>query len=447
MPRPRKAPAKTRPRSDLWICLLLLAAVFCVYAQSRHFAFVNYDDPDYVTGNAHVRQGITPDGIAWAFTSIDDANWFPLTRLSQMLDVQLFGMDSGAHHLVSVLVHAAASVLLFLFLAGATGVRGPSAFVALIFALHPLHVESVAWVAERKDVLCAFFWFAALWAYVRDVRWLVIAAFVAGLMSKPMIVTLPFTLLLVDVWPLKRGLRMREKLPLFALAAAGAIVTYVVQKAGGAVKPSAVFGLGNALVSYVVYIGKTFWPTGLAAFYPYPVKLALWQVTLAAVTLAGSGSPPPALPVPGRRLVLVPGHSRSGDWNRARGRPGKSRPVHVRAHGRPRHDGCVEWGGTGAKMAPSSPGLGNSCVRRVRRCGVGAGQLLAEQRDAVRPRTGGHQRKLRRRGEPGFLSDRPARTAGGSPAASRAGRAAPAGIGPSALRSWHRPGRDAWAVR
>ena len=286
MPRPRKAPAKTPPRTDLWICLLLVASVFCVYAQSRQFAFVNYDDPDYVTGNSHVRQGFTPDGIAWAFTSFDDANWFPLTRLSQMLDVQLFGMDSGAHHLVSVLVHAAASVLLFLLLAGATGVRGPSAFVALIFALHPLHVESVAWVAERKDVLCAFFWFVALWAYVRRMRVLVMVIFVLGLMSKPMIVTLPFTLLLVDVWPLKRGLRMREKLPLFALAAVGTIVTYVVQKAGGAVKPSAVFGLGNALVSYVVYIGKTFWPTGLAAFYPYPVRLALWQVTLAAVTLA-----------------------------------------------------------------------------------------------------------------------------------------------------------------
>jgi len=286
MPRPRKPAAKTPPRADFWICLLLVAAVFVVYAQSRQFAFVNYDDPDYVTNNAHVRQGITADGIAWAFTSTQDANWFPVTRLSHMLDVQLFGMESGGHHLVSVLVHAAASVLLFLFLAAATGARGPSAFVAFIFALHPLHVESVAWVAERKDVLCAFFWFLALWAYVRGMRALVIVAFVLGLMSKPMIVTLPFTLLLVDVWPLKRGLRVKEKLPLFALAAAGAAATYLVQKAGGAVKPSAVFGLGNALVSYVVYIGKTLWPTGLAAFYPYPAKLAWWLVALAAAALA-----------------------------------------------------------------------------------------------------------------------------------------------------------------
>ncbi|MFZ0935283.1 MAG: tetratricopeptide repeat protein [Bryobacteraceae bacterium] len=278
--------AKPRSRADLWICLLLLAATFAVYAQSRQFAFLNYDDPDYVTNNPHVRQGITADGALWALTSTEAANWFPLTRLSHMLDVQLFGMDAGWHHLVSVLIHAAASVLLFLFLARATGARGPSAFVAFVFALHPLHVESVAWVAERKDVLCAFFWFLALWAYVRGMRTLVIVAFVLGLMSKPMIVTLPFTLLLLDIWPLKRGLRVKEKLPLFAIAAAGAVVTYVVQRAGGAVNPAAMFGPGNALVSYLVYIAKTFWPAGLAVFYPYPEKLSFWLVAPAALALA-----------------------------------------------------------------------------------------------------------------------------------------------------------------
>ena len=281
-----KPAAKPRPRADLWICLLLLAAIFGVYAQSRHFAFVNYDDPDYVTANPHVRQGITADGALWALTSTEAANWFPVTRLSHMLDVQLFGMDAGWHHLVSVLIHAVASVLLFLFLMRATGARSPSAFVAFVFALHPLHVESVAWVAERKDVLCALFWFLALWAYVRGWRALVIVAFVLGLMSKPMIVTLPLTLLLLDVWPLKRGLRVREKLPLFALAAAGAVVTIVVQRAGGAVNPAALFGLGNALVSYVVYVAKTFWLAGLAVFYPYPAQLALWRVALAVTALA-----------------------------------------------------------------------------------------------------------------------------------------------------------------
>jgi tetratricopeptide (TPR) repeat protein len=281
-----KPAAKPRSRADLWICLLLLAAIFGVYAQSRQFAFVNYDDPDYVTNNPHVRQGITADGALWALTSTEAANWFPVTRLSHMLDVQLFGMDAGWHHLVSVLIHAAASLLLFLFLARATGARAPSAFVAFVFALHPLHVESVAWVAERKDVLCALFWFLASWAYVRGMRALVIVAFVLGLMSKPMIVTLPLTLLLLDVWPLKRGLRVREKLPLFALAAAGAVVTIVVQKAGGAVNPAALFGLGNALVSYLVYVAKTFWPAGLAVFYPYPEQLALWRVALAVAALA-----------------------------------------------------------------------------------------------------------------------------------------------------------------
>jgi tetratricopeptide (TPR) repeat protein len=293
VPKVQKPAAKTpkpaatpRSRTDLWICLLLLAAIFGVYAQSRQFAFVNYDDPDYVTNNPHVRQGITADGALWALTSTEAANWFPVTRLSHMLDVQLFGMDAGWHHLVSVLIHAVASVLLFLVLARATGARAPSAFVAFVFALHPLHVESVAWVAERKDVLCALFWFLALWAYVRGMRALVIVAFVLGLMSKPMIVTLPLTLLLLDVWPLKRGLRLREKLPLFALAAAGAVVTLVVQRAGGAVNPAALFGLGNALVSYVVYVAKTFWPAGLAVFYPYPEGVALWRVALSAAALA-----------------------------------------------------------------------------------------------------------------------------------------------------------------
>ncbi len=372
----RKPAAKTHTRAGLWICLLLLAAIFGVYAQSRQFAFVNYDDPVYVTNNPHVRQGITAESALWALTSTEAANWFPVTRLSHMLDVQLFGMDAGWHHLVSVLIHAAASVLLFLFLVRATGARAPSAFVAFVFALHPLHVESVAWVAERKDVLCALFWFLALWAYVRGMRALVIVAFVLGLMSKPMIVTLPLVLLLLDVWPLKRGLRLREKLPLFSIAAAGAVVTIVVQKAGGAVNPAAVFGLGNALVSYLVYVGKTFWPAGLAVFYPYPERLALWRVALAAVALAAMSwgvvrlhRVCPYLAV-GWFWFLVLG---SGDWNCAGGRAGKGRSVYVRAHGRPGGDGCVGRCGPVAQMASSSRGRGN---RRV--CAACAGAAWAQ---------------------------------------------------------------------
>ncbi len=266
----------TRSRLDLWISLALLLATFAVYARVAQFAFVNYDDPDYVQAVSVTR----------AFTSTEAANWFPLTRLSHTLDVRLFGADAGAHHLTNGAVHAAAAVLLFLFLLAATGARGPSAFVAFVFALHPLHVESVAWVAERKDVLCAFFWFLALWAYVRRKPWLVAAAFLLGLMSKPMIVTLPFVLLLLDYWPLQRRSRLRAKLPLFAMAAAGALVTYLVQSGSGAVKPVGAAAVSNALVSWLWYIGKTLWPSGLACFYPYPASIPLWQTALAAAVLA-----------------------------------------------------------------------------------------------------------------------------------------------------------------
>src|ERR1022692_4008855 len=184
-------PARHTP----WISVFLFLATFAVYAQVRHFDFVNFDDPEYVTANQHVRTGITAANIAWAFTSGEAANWFPLTRLSHMLDCQMFGLRSGWHHLTNVLLHALAVLLLFAFLKRSTGRRWPSAWVALLFALHPLHVESVAWVAERKDVLSAFFWFLALWSYVRRHYWLTLLAFCLGLMSKPMVVTLPFVLL------------------------------------------------------------------------------------------------------------------------------------------------------------------------------------------------------------------------------------------------------------
>lgn len=278
------------------LCSLLVISTFAVYYQVFRFEFVNYDDPEYVSANPHVRQGVTADGIAWAFTSTEAANWFPLTRLSEMLDYQLFGMRAGWHHATNVAIHAAATVLLFLFLLAATGARGPSAFVAFVFALHPLHVESVAWVAERKDVLSALFWFLALWAYIRYVktasrRWyaLLLAAFCAGLMSKPMIVTLPVLLLLLDIWPLRRRSSLWEKAPLFALSAAAAIFTFVVQRGSGAVRTLEIVPLPlrieNALLSYLVYIGKMLWPSGLAVFYPYPAAIPAWQAGLAAVAL------------------------------------------------------------------------------------------------------------------------------------------------------------------
>jgi tetratricopeptide (TPR) repeat protein len=223
-----------------------------------------------------------------------------------MLDCQMFGLRSGWHHLTNVLLHALAVLLLFAFLNRSTGRRWPSAWVALLFALHPLHVESVAWVAERKDSLSAFFGLLALWSYVRYVErpalrryLLVVLTFGLGLMAKPMLVTLPFLLLLVDVWPLGRvsgrpwsriAPLLSEKIPLFALSAAAAGATYLVQQAGGAVRSRDAFPLvlrlENALVSYIVYIAKMFWPARLAVFYPYPAEVPAWQAAAAALAIA-----------------------------------------------------------------------------------------------------------------------------------------------------------------
>ncbi len=291
---------------DVWIYLALFLATFAVYGQVRHFSFSNFDDPEYVVDNPHVRAGITPEGVKWALTSGDAANWFPATRVSHMLDCQLFGLQSGAHHLMNVLLHALAALLLFAFLNRATHARWPSALVAFLFALHPLHVESVAWISERKDVLCALFWFLALWAYVRyserpkPGRYLLaLLAFCLGLMAKPMIVTLPFSLVLLDVWPLRRlpptasspvgwkksfGKRSRSsrflRRPL--------TITYLVQQGAGAVKPLPFeMRAENALVSYLIYIGKTVWPTRLAVFYPYPSAISAWYAAAAGLALVG----------------------------------------------------------------------------------------------------------------------------------------------------------------
>jgi len=296
-PAPSSKPTFTRQAPHRFLVLAVVLGLFSttllVYAPVYRFGFVNFDDPDYVTGNPHVRNGLTMDGVVWAVTSTDAANWFPATRLSHLLDVQLFGLRPGGHHFTNALLHAFATVLLFAFLYSATGAAWPSAFVALLFAVHPLHVESVAWIAERKDVLSAFFWFLALWSYVRRRYWLTLVAFCLGLMAKPMVVTLPFVLLLLDVWPLRRPLRSAPwvKIPLLGLAAAGAAVTYLVQRGSGAVREVGQFPLGlrveNAVVSYATYIVKMFWPARLAVFYPYPHELPVWEIALAALLLAG----------------------------------------------------------------------------------------------------------------------------------------------------------------
>jgi len=259
-------------------------------------SFVNYDDPDYVTANPVVLRGVTLQGLEWAFTSTDAANWFPLTRISHMLDCELFGLDSGWHHRTNVFLHALAALLLFGFLNRATHERWPSALVAALFALHPLHVDSVAWVAERKDVLCAVFWFAGLWAYAWYVEKpagkryaLVTAMFCLGLMSKPMIVTFPFLLMVLDLWPFQRGWKIREKLPWFALSIAGSAITVIAQSGGGAVESFTAFPFGarleNSLASYGVYLAQAFWPEHLAVFYPFPQNIEVWRPTVAAIAL------------------------------------------------------------------------------------------------------------------------------------------------------------------
>lgn len=311
-------------RRALWIGAALIAAVVAVYAQVYRHDFIDFDDPAYVSENLHVSRGLRLEGVIWAFTTGHAANWHPLTWLSHMADCTLFGLRPGAHHLVNVLFHAANALLLFAFFYSLTGAAWRSAFVAGLFALHPLHVESVAWLAERKDVLSTFLGLLALWAYARHAqnpatgRYLTaLALFGLSLMAKPMLVTLPFVLLLLDYWPLRRfpvpaeaaGGKarrqraaparallaaafplVREKIPFFALSAISSVVTYAVQKAGGAVKVGAAMPSGakipNALHSYVAYLAKTIWPDGLSAFYPYPAEpYPAWETLAAAAAL------------------------------------------------------------------------------------------------------------------------------------------------------------------
>jgi tetratricopeptide (TPR) repeat protein len=279
---------------DRAICLGLILLTFAVYAQVADFAFVDYDDGLYVFQNEHVQAGLTFASIKWAFTGVVSNNWMPITLLSHILDGQLFQMESGIHHLVNVLFASLADMLLYMTLKRATGARWRSAFVALVFAMHPLHVESVAWVSERKDTLCAIFWFLALYAYVRYTerpspgRYLLVAApFCLGLMSKPMLVTFPFTLLLFDIWPLRRTQWPRtilEKLPLISLSAAESAVTYFTQQSTGALySVPLALRMANVFISYVTYIRQTLWPTRLAFFYPYhsiPPRQVVFSLTI-----------------------------------------------------------------------------------------------------------------------------------------------------------------------
>jgi tetratricopeptide (TPR) repeat protein len=304
------------------ICLVLLLATLAVYWPVKDHEFISLDDSDYVTSNFNIQGGLTLKGVRWAFTTTHAYNWHPVTWLSHMLDCQLYGLNPRGPHLTNVLLHVANTLLLFLFLAKITGALWPSALVAALFALHPLHVESVAWVAERKDVLSAFFFFTTLWAYVWYVaapgwrRYLpVFFAFALGLMAKPMLVTLPFVLLLLDYWPLGRltppasaaGKRRKaaavasrldrqaarrlvwEKVPLLALTAGSCVITLVAQKKAMELQVfTPLDRIANVLVAYVRYLGKMLWPLNLAVFYPHPgSNLPLWQAGAAGLFLAG----------------------------------------------------------------------------------------------------------------------------------------------------------------
>ena len=303
-------------RRELLVGVLIFAMTLGVFWQVKGHDFIAYDDPEYVIDNPMVRAGMTPQGIRWAFSTFDAANWHPLTWLSHMVDSELYGLNPGRHHLTSLLFHLLNSLLLFVVLVKMTKALWRSAAVAALFAVHPLHVESVAWIAERKDVLSTCFWMLTMWAYFRyrenpglTSYLLTLFLYALGLMAKPMLVTLPFVLILLDYWPLGRWARaglvqepggqggriaplVWEKAPFFLLAALSSTVTLTAQWQGGAVSPAKVVPLSvrfwNALVAYLVYLVKMVWPVGLAVFYPHPGRgLPVWLVLCAAVVLAG----------------------------------------------------------------------------------------------------------------------------------------------------------------
>ncbi len=279
------------------VALTLIAACLIVYGQALHFGFINFDDPGYVTENQWVRPGLTAGGLRWAFTTIDYYYWQPLTWISHMIDCQFFGLRAGWHHLSSLLLHIANALILFDILMRLTAAFWRSALAAALFALHPLRIESVVWIAERKDPLSGFFFLAAIWFYLgyaqrpsRGRYYLVIGVFILGLMCKPTVMILPLILLLLDWWPLGRR-AFAEKLPMIGLSALSSLVTSVATARLGVINWGGSFSLGqriaNALVSYARYLELSFWPHDLAILYPFRVTVPLWQTALAALLLAG----------------------------------------------------------------------------------------------------------------------------------------------------------------
>ena len=296
---------------NLVLVAALAALTIVVYAPVRDSLFVNYDDNVYVTSNARIGQGLTPGNVAWSVTAFVNANWHPLTLLSHMLDVELFGVDPARHHGMNLALHVVNVTLLFWLLAGTTGQSWPSAFVAALFAVHPLNVQTVAWISERKSLLSTALWLLALLAHVgyrRNASWarylVVIVLAALALAAKPMAVTLPLTLILLDIWPLalrpsgrgSMGLRYaRELAPVLALAGACGVLTLLAQRAGDAIQTVAAYPfpvrLGNAVVSYAWYLKAMVWPAGLAAFYPHPMSTqGVVEIAVSALVLVVIGA-------------------------------------------------------------------------------------------------------------------------------------------------------------
>ena len=298
-----------------------MVVTFCIYSQVEDHGFINLDDPIYTTDNLSVQAGLTSENVKWAFTTFATGNWFPVTWFSHMLDYQLYGSHAKGYLLTNLFFHIANSLLLFLVLFRMTGAIWQSAFVAAMFAFHPLNVESVAWAAERKNVLSTLFWLLTMWAYIHYAEkptiksyGLVFLFFTLGLMSKPMLVTLPFVFLLLDYWPLRRLKFIQErgssevseqntakrsevfrlvleKTPLFLLTIGSSIVTFIAQKSFGNMNTENLMfstRLTNAMVSYLEYLGKMIWPSGLSILYPHPGNtLAVWKVILCGMALVG----------------------------------------------------------------------------------------------------------------------------------------------------------------
>jgi len=293
---------KTNAHLKFLLCLLLIAAILSVFWQVQYHSFINYDDNVYVTQNRNVQSGLSQESVLWAFTATDAGFWHPLTWLSLMFDYKLYRLNPAGYHWTNVIFHIANTLLLFLALNRMTGAIWQSGFVAALFAVHPLHVESVAWIAQRKDVISTFFWMLTMYAYAIYVErtgvWryiLVFISYLLGLMAKPMLVTLPFVLLLLDYWPLKRlqstAHLVLEKAPFIVVTIFICVVTYITEQMSGALSPAEIYPLDvriqNAMISYVAYIEKMIWPSNLAILYPYPANLwPIAQVVVSGLVLA-----------------------------------------------------------------------------------------------------------------------------------------------------------------